>query len=73
MGSVCSNLGKKSQDAANSVDISSKFMEYAKMADPKSDGKFINLQTSDKWMQQANLLNKDLTTTDTANAFAKLK
>ena len=48
-------------------------MAFSKFGDTKSDGKFLTLTQSDKWMKQAKIFDKKLTTTDTAITFNKQK
>lgn len=60
-------------DAVPTVDISDKFAEFAKSSNPKSDGKSIDLETTNKWMKQADVFNSKFTTKDTSNMFDKLK
>lgn len=49
------------------------FKAFSKFGDIKSDGKHITLSQSDKWMKQAKVIDKKITTTDTAIHFKKLK
>lgn len=49
------------------------FEAFSKFGDPKSNGSTITLSQSDKWMKQANVFGKHITTTDTAIHFRKLK
>ncbi|XP_031639744.1 tubulin polymerization-promoting protein homolog [Contarinia nasturtii] len=49
------------------------FKAFSKFGDTKSDGKLITLSQSDKWMKQAKVIDKKITTTDTAIHFKKLK
>lgn len=49
------------------------FKAFSKFGDIKSDGKLITLSQSDKWMKQAKVIDKKITTTDTAIHFKKLK
>jgi hypothetical protein len=49
------------------------FKAFSKFGDVKSDGKFITLSQSDKWMKQAHVIDKKITTTDTGIHFKKLK
>ncbi|XP_055690297.1 tubulin polymerization-promoting protein homolog isoform X2 [Lutzomyia longipalpis] len=49
------------------------FKAFSKFGDTKSDGKQITLSQSDKWMKQAKVIDKKITTTDTAIHFKKLK
>lgn len=48
------------------------FGAFSKFGDSKSDGKSITLSQSDKWMKQANVFDKKITTTDTGIHFKKL-
>ncbi|XP_043289433.1 tubulin polymerization-promoting protein homolog [Venturia canescens] len=49
------------------------FTAFAKFGDTASDGKVLNLSKSDKWMKQAKVFDKNLTTTDSAITFNKFK
>ena len=49
------------------------FKAFSKFGDTKSDGKHITLSQSDKWMKQAKVIDKKLTTTDTGIHFKKFK
>lgn len=49
------------------------FKTFSKFGDVKSDGKLITLSQSDKWMKQAGVIDKKITTTDTGIHFKKLK
>lgn len=49
------------------------FKAFCKFGDIKSDGKQITLSQSDKWMKQAKVIDKKITTTDTGIHFKKLK
>lgn len=49
------------------------FEAFAKFGDPKGEGKTITLSNSDKWMKQAKVFDKKLTTVDTGICFKKLK
>lgn len=49
------------------------FKAFSKFGDSKSDGKMITLSQSDKWMKQAKVIDKQITTTDTGIYFKKLK
>ncbi|XP_024943785.1 TPPP family protein CG45057-like [Cephus cinctus] len=51
----------------------SQFIAFSKFGDTRSDGTTISLSQSDKWMKQAKVIDKNITTTDTAIAFNKLK
>lgn len=54
-------------------DFKESFKAFAKFGDTKSDGKQLTLSQSDKWMKQAKVIDKKITTTDTAIHFKKLK
>lgn len=54
-------------------DFKESFKAFSKFGDIKSDGKLITLSQSDKWMKQAKVIDKKITTTDTAIHFKKLK
>ena len=49
------------------------FSAFSKFGDSKSDGRFLTLSQSDKWMKQAKVIDKKITTTDTAISFNKFK
>lgn len=49
------------------------FKAFSKFGDTKSDGKHVTLSQSDKWMKQAKVIDKKITTTDTGIHFKKLK
>lgn len=49
------------------------FTLFAKFGNKNSDGREITLTNCDKWMKQANVINKRVTTTDTAICFNKFK
>lgn len=55
------------------ADIKEQFKAFSKFGDSKSDGKLITLSQSDKWMKQAKVIDKKITTTDTGIHFKKLK
>lgn len=59
--------------ATNSPEFKEQFKAFSKFGDTKSDGKLITLSQSDKWMKQAKVIDKKITTTDTAIHFKKLK
>lgn len=59
--------------AGNSAEFKEQFKAFSKFGDTKSDGKLITLSQSDKWMKQAKVIDKKITTTDTAIHFKKLK
>lgn len=60
-------------DAAPAATFKDQFKAFSKFGDIKSDGKHITLSQSDKWMKQAKVIDKKITTTDTAIHFKKLK
>lgn len=53
--------------------LKDQFKAFSKFGDVKSDGKLITLSQSDKWMKQAGVIDKKITTTDTGIHFKKLK
>jgi hypothetical protein len=53
--------------------LEAQFKAFSKFGDPKSDGKMITLSQSDKWMKQAGVIDKKITTTDTGIYFKKSK
>lgn len=55
------------------VTFKDQFKAFSKFGDVKSDGKLITLSQSDKWMKQAGVIDKKITTTDTGIHFKKLK
>ncbi|XP_034108705.1 tubulin polymerization-promoting protein homolog isoform X1 [Drosophila sulfurigaster albostrigata] len=55
------------------VTFSDQFKAFSKFGDTKSDGKLITLSQSDKWMKQAKVIDKQITTTDTGIHFKKFK
>lgn len=59
--------------APSTGDFKESFKAFAKFGDTKSDGKQLTLSQSDKWMKQAKVIDKKITTTDTAIHFKKLK
>lgn len=70
-GATDSN-GSTPRDSAGG-DFKEAFKAFSKFGDTKSDGKHITLSQSDKWMKQAKVIDKKITTTDTAIHFKKLK
>lgn len=62
----------KSAPASN-VAFKEQFKAFSKFGDTKSDGKHLTLSQSDKWMKQAKVIDKKITTTDTGIHFKKLK
>lgn len=65
--------GKSNGSAPSSPEFKEQFKAFSKFGDTKSDGKQITLSQSDKWMKQAKVIDKKITTTDTAIHFKKLK
>ncbi|CRK95875.1 CLUMA_CG009322, isoform A [Clunio marinus] len=59
--------------AEGAGNIKEQFKLFSKFGDVKSDGKLITLSQSDKWMKQAGVIDKKITTTDTGIHFKKLK
>ncbi|KAG8299227.1 Tubulin polymerization-promoting protein member 3 [Homalodisca vitripennis] len=55
------------------VSFKERFRQFSKFGDTKSDGKMITLSQSDKWMKQAKVIDKKITTTDTGIHFKKFK
>lgn len=62
----------KSAPASNAA-FKEQFKAFSKFGDTKSDGKHLTLSQSDKWMKQAKVIDKKITTTDTGIHFKKLK
>lgn len=59
---------------AGSGSFPATFKAFSKFGDTKSDGRFITLSQSDKWMKQAKIFDaKKITTTDTGIHFKKQK
>ncbi|SPP87072.1 blast:TPPP family protein CG45057 [Drosophila guanche] len=61
------------EEEAPKVTFSDQFKAFSKFGDTKSDGKLITLSQSDKWMKQAKVIDKKITTTDTGIHFKKFK
>lgn len=59
--------------AEGAASLKDQFKAFSKFGDVKSDGKMITLSQSDKWMKQAGVIDKKITTTDTGIHFKKLK
>ncbi|XP_057330320.1 tubulin polymerization-promoting protein homolog [Microplitis mediator] len=59
--------------AASGASFGATFKKFSKFGDTKSDGKTITLSQSDKWMKQAKIFDKKITTTDTGIHFKKQK
>lgn len=55
------------------MSFNQQFAAFSKFGVTKSDGTTITLSQSDKWMKQADVFDKKLTTTDTGIHFKKLK
>lgn len=62
-----------SAGSAGHGDFKETFKAFSKFGDKISDGKHITLSQSDKWMKQAKVIDKKITTTDTGIHFKKLK
>ncbi|KAH8319347.1 hypothetical protein KR067_004724 [Drosophila pandora] len=60
-------------EATPKVSFADQFKAFSKFGDTKSDGKLITLSQSDKWMKQAKVIDKKITTTDTGIHFKKFK
>lgn len=58
---------------SNAQGLKDQFQSFSKFGDCKSDGKQITLSQSDKWMKQAKVIDKQITTTDTGIHFKKFK
>jgi len=72
-GASKSPNGSGSESGGGPNDFKEAFKAFAKFGDTKSDGKHITLSQSDKWMKQAKVIDKKITTTDTGIHFKKLK
>lgn len=59
--------------ATTSATLKTQFELFAKFGDTKADGKTITLTQCDKWMKQAQVIGKKITTTDTGICFNKFK
>lgn len=57
--------------AGGAASLKDVFQAFSKFGDTKSDGTGISLSQSDKWMKQANVFDKVITTTDTGIHFKK--
>ncbi|XP_050094327.1 tubulin polymerization-promoting protein homolog [Anopheles aquasalis] len=71
--SAGTNGTAKPSPAASSAAFKEQFKAFSKFGDTKSDGKHLTLSQSDKWMKQAKVIDKKITTTDTGIHFKKLK
>ncbi|XP_055909946.1 tubulin polymerization-promoting protein homolog isoform X3 [Eupeodes corollae] len=61
------------EDPKPAASLRDSFKAFSKFGDTKSDGKSITLSQSDKWMKQAKVIDKKITTTDTGIHFKKFK
>ncbi|XP_030239519.1 TPPP family protein CG45057 isoform X2 [Drosophila navojoa] len=61
------------EETAPKVTFADQFKAFSKFGDSKSDGRQITLSQSDKWMKQAKVFDKQITTTDTGIHFKKFK
>lgn len=59
--------------ASGSPSLEEQFENFAKFGDTRADGSTITLSQIDKWLKQAGVFNKTLTTTDSAITFNKFK
>lgn len=59
--------------ASTTASLKDQFQAFSKFGDCKSDGKLITLSQSDKWMKQAKVIDKQITTVDTGIHFKKSK
>lgn len=66
-------LSSGSNGSGSDGDYAEQFKAFSTFGDAKSDGKQITLSQSDKWMKQAKVFGKVITTTDTGIHFKKLK
>lgn len=64
-------MASSSNQQSSTIDEA--FAKFCKFGDSKSDGKSITLTNADKWMKQAGVIGKKITTTDTGIAFQKFK
>lgn len=63
------NTSNNSTPAMEGPTFNDQFKLFAKFGDSKSTGEAITLSNSDKWMKQAKVIDKKLTTTDTGIYF----
>lgn len=69
-----SNSASPACPASGGGSFIASFKAFSKFGDTKSDGKFITLSQSDKWMKQAKVIDgKKITTTDSGIYFKKQK
>ncbi|XP_044254984.1 tubulin polymerization-promoting protein homolog [Tribolium madens] len=59
--------------AEGGMSLEQQFVNFSKFGDTKSDGKTITLTQIDKWLKQAQVIGKKITTTDTGICFNKFK
>ncbi|XP_055610248.1 tubulin polymerization-promoting protein homolog isoform X2 [Uranotaenia lowii] len=67
------NGASSSSPPVSNAAFREQFKAFSKFGDTKSDGKHLTLSQSDKWMKQAKVIDKKITTTDTGIHFKKLK
>lgn len=58
---------------ADDISLERQFELFSKFGKPNSSGRTIKLSQIDKWFKQANILNRNLTTTDTGLTFNRYK
>uniref|UniRef100_A0A1B0A6E6 Tubulin polymerization-promoting protein homolog n=1 Tax=Glossina pallidipes TaxID=7398 RepID=A0A1B0A6E6_GLOPL len=66
-------MGQMAINESSKITFLDQFRAFSKFGDTKSDGKHITLSQSDKWMKQAKVIDKKITTTDTGIHFKKFK
>ncbi|KAJ3662369.1 hypothetical protein Zmor_006723 [Zophobas morio] len=59
--------------AEGGMSLEQQFVNFSKFGDTKSDGRTITLTQIDKWLKQAQVIGKKITTTDTGICFNKFK
>ncbi|CAH1366502.1 tubulin polymerization-promoting protein homolog [Tenebrio molitor] len=59
--------------AEGGMSLEQQFINFSKFGDTKSDGRTITLTQIDKWLKQAQVIGKKITTTDTGICFNKFK
>lgn len=64
-------MASNNSDASNLKEVFANFAKFGEGA--KSTGTTISLKNADKWMKQAKVFTKSLTTTDTGITFSKFK
>lgn len=72
-GSAAASPAPPAAAATTTQGLKDQFTAFSKFGDCKSDGKQITLSQSDKWMKQAKVIDKKITTTDTGIHFKKFK